>query len=184
MSEKNIDEEAVKLGKKELQEGLTYDGVAFLFLKQSYEVVQDTVRVLKDSEEEFGAVERPKLPIVEEELNYFFLFALHYWWQKSPSYTQEQKQTLERVLFHGLSMEFGDDAQGHAAWNALQERFIAYGQIVNEQQDDSAKLHRFAKKLSAYCGTPYFHFVILAPSLFTTALKTISALATDKRRLR
>jgi hypothetical protein len=174
-----MNEEAVKLGKKQLQEGLTYDQVVYLFVEQTFGAVKDAVQVLK---REFDTVEESKLPKMEEELHHFFLFALDYWWQKSPYYTQEQKRTFEKVLFHHLDAGFSDDAQGQAAWNALQERFIDYGQIVNEPKDDSAKLHNFAKKLSEYCGVGYFSFTILVPSLFKTALDTVSILNSNKGR--
>jgi hypothetical protein len=174
-----MNEEAVKLGKKQLQEGLTYDQVVYLFSEQTSGVVKDAMQVLK---REFDAVEQSKLPKVEEELHYFFLFALDYWWQKSPYYTQEQKRILGKVLFHHLDAGFGDDALGWAAWDTFQERFIDYGQIVNEQKDDSAKLHNFAKKLSEYCGIGYHFFAILVPSLFKTALDTVSILKSNKGR--
>ena len=177
-----MNEEAVELGKKQLQEGLTYDQAVFLFLKQTSGVVEDTVQIFKDEKDEFGAVEQSKLPKVEEELHYFFLFALDYWWQKSSSYTQEQKHILEKVLFYHLDIGFGDDAQGRAAWDTLQERFIVYGRIVNEQKDDSAKLFDFGMKVSEYCGIPYLHFAILVPNLFTTAMKTVFVLKGDKGR--
>jgi hypothetical protein len=173
-----MNEEAAKLGRKQLQEGLTYDQVVYLFIEQTDGVVKDTMQIFKH---EFDAVEQSKLPEMEEELQFFFLFALDYWWQKSLSYTQEQKRILEKVLFHHVDAGFGDDAQGQAAWNALQERFIAYGQIVNEQKDDSAKLHNFAKKLSEYCEVGYLSFAILVPSLFKTALDTISILKVAPR---
>ncbi|MBE9482991.1 MAG: hypothetical protein IMY88_04850 [Chloroflexi bacterium] len=67
-----MNEEAVELGKKQLQEGLTYDQAVFLFLKQTSGVVEDTVQIFKDEKDEFGAVEQSKLPKVEEELHYFF----------------------------------------------------------------------------------------------------------------
>ena len=173
-----MSEEIVKLGKKQLQKGLTYDQVAYLFAEQTDGVVKDSMRTFK---REFDDVEQSKLPKMEEELHYFFLFALDYWWQKSPSYTQGQKRILEKVLFHHLDAGFGDDAKGQAAWNALQERFIAYGQIANEPKDDSAKLHGFAEKLSEYSGVGYLHFAILVPSLFKTALDTISVLKAEPR---
>lgn len=175
------EEEAVKFGKKQLQEGLTYDQIVYSFIEQTDGVVKDTMQVFKH---EFDAVEQSKLPKMEEELHYFFLFALDYWWQKSPSYTQEQKRILGKVLFYHLDIGFGDDAEGQAAWNALQERFIAYGQIANEleQKDYSVMLHDFAKKLSEYCGVGYISFAILVPSLFKTALDTISVLKSDKRK--
>jgi hypothetical protein len=174
-----MNEEVVKLGNKQLQEGLTYDQVVYLFVEQTSGVVKDAVQVLK---REFGAIEEARLPKMEEELHCFFLFALDYWWQKSPSYTQEQKRILEKVLFSHLDVGFDDDALGWAAWDTFQERFIAYGQIVNEQKDDSATLHNFAKKLSEYCGVGYHFFAILVPSLFKTALDTVSVLKSDKRR--
>lgn len=174
-----MSEEIVKLGKMQLQEGLTYDQVVYLFVEQTDGIVRDTMRSFK---REFDDVEQSKLPKMEEELHYLFLFALDYLWQQSPSYTQEQKRILQKVLFYHLDVGFGDDAQGQVAWNALQERFITYGQIVNEQKDDSAKLHSFAAKLSEYCGVGYLHFAILVPSLFKTALDTVSVLKADKRR--
>ena len=176
-----MSEEAIELGKKQLQKGLTYDQVVYLFAEQTDGVVRDTTQTFK---REFGDVEQSKLPGMEEELHYFFWFALDYWWQQSFSYTQDQKDILKRVLFYHLSAGFGDDAQGQAVWNALQERFIAYGEIVNEQKDDSAKLHSFAVKLAEYCGVGWLHFAILAPSLFKTALDTVSVLEADKERLK
>ena len=176
-----MNEEALKLGKKQLQEGLTYDQVVYLFAEQTSGVVKDTVQIFKH---EFDAVEQSKLPKMEDELHYFLLFALDYWWQKSPYYTQKQKRILEKVLFYHLDIGFGDDAQGRAAWDTLQERFIAYGQIANEleQKDYSAMLHGFAKELSEYCGVGYISFAILVPSLFKTALDTVFVLKADKRR--
>jgi hypothetical protein len=177
-----MSEEAVKLGKKQLQKGLTYDQTVYLFIKQTDEVVKDAMRGVDD----VHAVEESRLPRVEEELQHFFLFALDYWWQKSPSHTQEQKRNLEKVLFHHLETGFGNDAEGQAAWDTLRERIIAYGQTANEleQKDYSAMLHVFAGKLSEYCGVAYLHFAILVPSLFKTALDTVSVLKADKRRFR
>ena len=179
-----MNEEAVKLGKKQLQKGVTYEQIAVLFTEQTFEVVHDAMQILKN--DEFDAVEQSNLPKVENELDYFFLFAIDYWWQKSPSYTQEQKRILEKVLFHHLGIVFGDDAQGRAMWDALQERFIAYGQIATEleQKDLSLMVSDFAMKLSEYCGLRYLSSTILLPSLFKTALDTVSVLKADKRGLK
>jgi len=182
---RQMNEEAMKWSEEQLQEGLTYGEVAFSFVEQTFGIVEDTMQIFRDkNEDEWDAVERSKLPKVEEELHYFFLFALVYWWQKSPSYTQEQKHILEKVLFHHIDIGLGDDAQGRAAWDTLQERFIAYGQTANdlEQKDYSAMLHDFAKKLSEHCGIGYLSSAILVPSLFTTALRTVSVLKADRRR--
>jgi len=175
-----MDEEAVELGKKQLREGLTYDQVVYLFVEQTGGAVRDALEVLKH---EFKTIEESVLPKTEEELHYFFLFALVYWWQKNHYYTQEQKRNLENVLIYHLEMGFGDDALGQAAWDTLQNRFIAYGQIANEleQKDYSAMLHSFASKLSEYCEIGYLSLAILAPNLFKTAMDTVSVLKGDKR---
>lgn len=175
---RQMNEGILKLGKRQLRKGLTYEETVYLFVEQTDGVIKDTMQILKH---EFDAVEQSKLPEMEEELHFFFLFALDYWWQKSLSYTHEQKRILEKVLFHHLDAGFGDDAKGQAAWNALQERFIAYGQIANEPTDDSAKLHGFAEKLSEYSGVGYLHFAVLVPSLFKTALDMISVLKAEPR---
>lgn len=176
-----MNEEAVELGKKQLREGLTYDQVVYLFVEQTDGAVRDALEILKH---EFNSIEESVLPKTEEELHYFFLFALDYWWQKNSYYTQEQKHTLEKVLFHHLETGFGDDVQGRAAWDTFQKRFIAYGQIAKEleQKDYSAMLHSFASKLSEYCEIGYVSLAILAPSLFKTAMDTVSVLKADKRR--
>lgn len=179
-----MNEQAVKLGKQQLQEGLTYDQVVYLFAEQISGVVKDTMQILE--KDEFHVVEQSQLPKTEEELHCFSWFALDYWWQKSPSYTQEQKRILEKVLFHHIDIGLGDDAQGRAAWGTLQERFIAYGQIATEleQKDLSLMVSHFAMKLSEYCGLRYLSSTILLPSLFKTALDTVSVLKADKTRLK
>ena len=54
-----MNEEAVELGKKQLQEGLTYDQLVFLFAEQTDGVVKDAMQTFK---REFDAVEQSKLP--------------------------------------------------------------------------------------------------------------------------
>jgi len=175
-----MNEEALELGKKQLQEGLTYDEVVVLFFNQASGVVKDTIKTFKN---ELAPDEQSNLPKVEVELLYFFLFALDYWWQMS-SYTQEQKRILDKVFGYHLGEWCGHDAEGQAMWDALQERFIAYGGIVNEKIDDAAKFFHFSEKISDYCGLHSPPFFVLAPSLFKTAMNTVSVLEVDKRRLK
>jgi hypothetical protein len=118
--------------------------MAIFFLKQTSEIVTSTSQTL---EEQLDANQQSKLTKAQEELFYFFVFAIDYWWQMSPSYTQEQKRIFEKIFSTHLQILCGDDAQGQAMWNTLQERFIAYGQIVNEQKGDSAKIMGFGMKL-------------------------------------
>ncbi len=180
-----MNEEATKWSNEQLQEGLTYGEVAFLFAKQAVGVVKDTMQIFRDkNEDDFDAVERSQLPKVQDELHHFFMFALVYWWQKSPSHTHKQKRILEKVLFHHLNIWFGDTARGRAMWDNLQERIIAYGQTATEleQKDDSLMVSDFAFKLSEYCGILYLSSSILVPILFTKALKTVSTLTADKRK--
>ena len=45
-----MSEEIVKLGKKQLQEGLTYDLAALLFIKRAYEVAEEYTQILREDE--------------------------------------------------------------------------------------------------------------------------------------
>ena len=168
-----MNQEAMKWGDKQLQEGLTYDQVVLLLFTQASGVVKDTMKTFKN---EIAADEQSKLPKVEDELFYFLAFALDYWWQDS--HTQEQNRTFGRVFSARLDILFGGDTKGRAMWGALQERFTAYGQIVNEQKGDSVKLLGLGMKLSEYCEIP--SALLLAPRLFTGALESVSLVSASK----
>lgn len=164
---------------------MTYGEVVVSLAKQIFQVLQDTMQIFRDKNgDEWDAVKQSKLPKVEEELHHFLLFALVYWWQKSPYYTQEQKRILEKVLFYHLDRWLRKDAHGRAMWGTLRERIVVYGQIATEleQKDDSLMVADFAFKLSEYCGIPYLSSSIIVPILFTEAMKTVFALKGDKRR--
>jgi len=173
-----MNEEAVELGKKQLQEGLTYDQVVILFFNQASGVVKDTVETLKN---ELAANEQSDLLKGEVELLYFFLFALDYWWQMS-SYTQEQKLIFDAVFGYHVRQWCGNDAEGQAMWDAFAERLIAYGAIVNEKTDDSQKFFGLGSKLSNY--SELGSALLLAPRLFLAAFEIVSILETGKRRLK
>ncbi|MFC1927646.1 hypothetical protein ACFLW7_03620 [Chloroflexota bacterium] len=174
-----MSEEIVKLGKKQLQKGLTYNQVVILFFSQTSAVVRDTIEMFRG---ELTADEQLRLPGAEEELLYFFLFALDYWWQMNPSYTQEQKRIFDEVFGYHLQGWCGDDAQGRARWENLQERLTAYGGIVNGQTDDSVKLFNLGKKLSDYCGISAGLCLSSAPVLFRTAFQSVSLLGRESRK--
>jgi hypothetical protein len=174
-----MNEEVIKWGKKQPKEGLTYDQIVFLLLKQTAKVVRDTSQTLENKPD---ADEQCELSKVEDELFYFFAFALDYWWQDS--HTREQNRTFGEIFSAHLDILFGGDTQGRAMWDALHERFTAYGQIVNEQQSDSAKLLGLGMKLSEYCEIP-ITALVLTPHLFTLAQKlvySVSPSEADKRR--
>lgn len=163
--------EAMKWGKKEMKKGLTWEQVVTLLIKKTCEVVQNTCQDLKN---QLDADEQSKLPKVDVELFYFFVFAIDYLWQKDLYYTQEQKSIFEKLFSAHLDILCGDDEQGQAMWDTLQERFIAYGQIVNEQRSESAKLMGFGMKLSEYCEINNAILLLLVPDLLMKALELVS----------
>ena len=165
--------------KKQMKKGLTWEQVVTLLIEKSCEVVQNTCQTLKN---QLDANEQSKLPKVDEELFYFFVFAIDYWWQKDHYYTQEQKSIFEKLFSTHLDILCGDDDKGRAMWDTLQERFIAYGQIVNEQSSDSAKLVGFGMKLSEYCEIHNAFLPLIVPDLFMTALELVSMFKDDKRK--
>lgn len=147
-----------------------YEDIVLFLLKRTMEVTQDTAETL---ENQIDADEQSKLPKVEEELCYFFMFALNYWWQKDPSHTPEQNRIFGQT-FGATWAALGGADEGSAQLDTLQERFIAYGQIVNEHKSDSAKFLNFGAKLSQYCDLPSPLFLVVTPSLFTKALELVS----------
>jgi hypothetical protein len=174
---KQVKEEAMKWSKNQSKKGSNYDQALFLLINQAHEVVKDTIQSFSKS----VPSEQSKLPKVESELFYFFLFAPDYWWQTGSS--EKQKRIWEKAFGYHLDLLCGDDEQGWAMRDTLRQRFIAYGQIVNEHKDNSAKFFDFSMRLEEYSGVPTVHFFGLIPSLFLTALKSVSALKVDKRGL-
>lgn len=157
-------------GMKKEKMGLTYDQVVMLILKKAGEVVEDSMKAVRA---EIGGDEESKLTRVQNELFYFFVFAIDYWWQKGFRYTKEQKSIFEKIFSTHLDILCGDDADGRAMWDALEERFIAYGKIVNEERGDSGKLMGFGMKMSEYCETQSATLLFLAPELFEKAMALV-----------
>ena len=158
-------------GTKNEKMGLSYDQLVMLILKKAGEVVKDSVKSIRN---EIGGAEKKKLTRVENELFYFFVFAIDYWWQNGFRYTKDQKSIFEKIFGTHLDITCGDDADGRAMWDALQERFMTYGQIVNEERGDYAKLWDFGMKVSEYCEiqSATLHFSV--PELFRKAMVLVS----------
>ena len=106
--------------------------------------------------EQLDTAQHYKLSKVEEELFYFFVFALDYWFQISPNRTQEERNIFGQVFITHLA--------NIVALHALEERFVDYRQIVNENMDDKFKYSGLAKKLSEFCDISLIYTMILAPS--------------------
>ena len=161
------------------KEGLTIDQVVFLLIKLSGDVVKDASRELR---KHLDAQDRSKLPKVEEELIFFFLFALDYWWQTAQSLTQEETRIWKEIFSAHLRILFGDDPKGLALLDTFQERLFAYAEIANEKRGDTAKLLAFGAKLSDFCGITDFSLrFMLAPSLFTQALEAVSSFGRQRQ---
>lgn len=140
--------------------------VTLVLLKKTMGIIKDTSQTL---EKMLDATELSKLPKVEDELFYFFVFALDYWIQTNGNLTEEEKRLL-RQAFHAHLANVVN-------LNTVQQRFIAYGQIVNEAKGDSAKFLGFGMKLSEFCSDiPWTIFLVLAPDLFTKALEFVMIL--------
>lgn len=161
----------MKWDKKDPKKGLTWEQVVTLTIKKACEVVQNTCQELK---KQLDADEQYKLKKVDVELFYFFVFAIEYLWQNDLYYTQEQKSIFEKLFSAHLDIMCGDDEQGRKMWETLQERFIAYGQIVNEQRSESAKLLGCGRKISEYCEINNAILILLVPDLLGKALELVS----------
>jgi len=163
----------VKFLKKRPKEGFSYDRVAFLFINLAGDVVKDYSQEL---ERRLDAQHQSLLPKVQEELSFFFFFALDYWWQTGQVHTREEKHAWGEIFGAHLRILFGGDPEGLAMFDTLQQRFIAYAEIVNKKQGDNAKFFGLGRQLSEFCGMPGNPYLLVkAPALFTLALESVSA---------
>ena len=159
--------------KRKHQEVITPEVFAIYLLRITRGIIKDTSKTL---EKQIDAAEHSKLRKVEAELFYFFVFALEYWWTTNPTRTEEERlsvrQAFEARLAKIISLE------------TLQERLIAYDQIVNENKGEHAMSSGFALKLSESCDIPDVLFLVLVPDLFTKASESLSAFASVQLKLR
>ncbi len=147
------------------QEVITPEAVVLALLKETTYVVKENSKILK---EQLDTDNHSKLPKVEEELFYFFVFALDYWFQISPNHSQEERRIFRQAFVGHL--------ENIVAPDTLQERFATYGQTVNENKEYKFKFLGLATKLSEFCGISHIYTMVLAPSLFKLALEHIGFL--------
>ena len=164
----------MKWFKRQHQEAVSPEAFALFLLKITNGIVTGTSRTL---EKHLDAAEHSKLPKVESELLYFFVFALEYWWTTDSSRTQEERRIVRQAFEAHLVNIVSRDT--------LQERLIAYAKIVNEEKGDKAKFFGFGRKLSEFCGMPLDpRLLALAPALFTDAAESLGTLKSVKLKLR
>jgi len=156
---------------------ITPEVFSLFLLKIQTDAIKDTSQTL---EKHLNAAEHSKLPKVEEELLYFFVFALEYWWTTDSNRTQEERRIVRQAFEAHLANIYTLDEM-----DTLQERLITYAQIVNEEKGDNAKFFGFGRKLSEFCGVPLDpYLLVLAPDLFTKALESLARLKSVRLKLR
>jgi len=157
----------VKWFKRRSKAVVSPDAVVVLLLERSVDILKDASQNL---EGQLGAQQRPQLRKVKDELAFFFWFALDYWTQIDARTQEERRAFKEAFSAHWRNIA-GSGHEGQVILDTLQERRIAYGQVVNEEMGDEAKFFGFGRKLSEFCGMPGNPFLLmLAPDLFTKAL--------------
>ncbi len=172
---RKLTKEAVWL-KRLHQEAVSPEFFSLYLLKLTHDTTKDASQTL---EKHLNAAEHSKLPKVEEELFYFFVFALEYWWTTDSNHTQEERRIVRQAFEAHLA-----NIHTEEELDTLQERLIAYAQIVNETKGDNAKFTGFGMKLSEFCGMPNALFLVLAPDLFTKALESLTTLKSVRLKLR
>ena len=163
----------MKWFKSQRQQAVSPEAFTAFLLKITHDIVKDTSQTLK---KHLNAAEHSKLPKAEVELFYFFVFALEYWWTTDCRRTQEERRIVRQAFEAHLANIVNLDT--------LQERLIAYAQIVNEGKGDYAKFSGFGMKLSGFCGMPDAFFLVLAPDLFTKAGESLERFKSVRLKLR
>lgn len=156
------------------KKGSGLERVVLLLIQRTRDIVKETSR---DLEKHLGNQDRSKLPNIQSELFYFFLFSLDYWWQTNSAHTQQENRSWGEIFDTHVRNLCGGDPTGLAMWNTFQQRKISYGQIVNQAKGDNAAFFGFGRQLSESCGMPGNpFFLVLAPDLFTKALEALTSL--------
>ena len=163
----------MKWFKSQRQQAVSPEAFTAFLLKITHDIVKDTSQTLKKYP---NAAQHSKSPKVEEELFYFFVFALEYWWTTDSRRTQEERRIVRQAFETHLANIVNLDI--------LQERLIAYAEIVNEGKGDYAKFSGFGMKLSEFCGIPDALFLVLAPDLFTKAGESLERFKSVPLKLR
>jgi len=158
-----------------MKERLNYDDMVSSLLVVTAQTIKGASQTLVNR---LPSDQQPKLHKVEFELHCFLVFALDYWWQTDIAQTQEQKSCFGETLSSHLGIFWDTEPTGQALI-AVEERFITYGQIVNEKHeknDYAAKLFRFSTVLSDHCDIPFIHFSDVVHTLFLTAMELVHEL--------
>ena len=161
--------------KKEHQKVITPQAFANILLRLTVDNVKDARQTFQ---KHLNSNERrsSKLIKVNEELAFFFVFALDYWWTMDSRRSREERDIVRQIFVTNMA-EF-------VSLEMLQERLIAYAQIINEVKGDNAKFTGFGMKLSEFCGMPHAFFLVLAPALFTKAGESLESLKSVRLKLR
>jgi len=156
----------LKWFKRQHQESVTAEALTVFLLKQTLNIVKDASQTLREDPD----THHLSKPEVEEELVFFFVFALDYYWTTQPTRTrQEQRIFREAFLVH-----FRNVGKLHT----FEERLITYGQIATEKKSINDMLWAITLKLCGFCGvsSDFSILMILVPDLFGKALDTALAL--------
>ncbi len=160
----------MKWFRKQTKERFSIDQMVISLIKLTGDVVKDASLNL---EKRLDAEDRTKLPEIQAELSYFFLFALDYWWQTECAHTQEEKRIWREIFGAHLRILFGGGTGGLAMFDIFQQRTVAYGEIV---KDDRSNFAFLGPQLSKFCGLPgNLDLLLLPASLLQGALVAVSS---------
>jgi len=162
--------------KKKLPNKQAFSPEAFslFLLKLTVDTVKATSQTLR---KHLDAHDRSKLPKVEEELVFFFVFALDYHWTTLSTFTQEEKRIFREA--------FAAHLENIVSLDALQERLTAYAQIAIEKEGSPVMFLDFGIKLSEFCGMPGLTLLLVLPGqLFKAAAESVLRLRSVRLKLR
>lgn len=164
----------MKWFKRQDKQEFSPEALTFFLIKLTGDTVKATSQTLR---EHLNTEEQSKLTKIQNELFYFFVFALDYHWTTVSAFTQEEKRIFREA--------FDAHLENIVSLDTLQERFTAYAQIAIEEEGSPVMFLEFGSKLSEFCGMPGLTLLVLLPGqLFKAAAESVLKLRSVRLKLR
>ena len=164
----------MKWFKRQDKQEFSPEAFTFFLLKQTRDTVKATGQTLR---KHLNAEEQSKLTKIEDELFFFFVFALDYRRTTLSVFTQEEKRIFREA--------FDAHLENIVSLDTLQERLTAYAQIAIEKEGSPVMFLDFGRKLSEFCDMPGLTLLLLLPGqLFGAAAESVLRLRSMRLKLR
>ena len=145
------------------------DDLVTMLLGSTINTIEVAVEGVRDALDDLQQAQVEKL---EDELTYFYWFALDYWLLSSATVAEERDE-LKEVLREHLRKAARNYSSEQSVLETLEKRLITYDEILNEKTADDLMFIYFHKKLSEYTGISNPILLPVVTQLFSAACNLV-----------